>query len=380
VQSFGGNVDIDGRQAIVGASGAAYVFRGTSGSWKEVAVLKPGDPTIADFDVGISGDTALVGFSPSSPGSPSLRSVAYIFERSHGGPDNWGLVTELGTLPQFFGGVAIDGDTALVTGAESAFSCYRQIFGRDIGGQGAWGREPMQRSEPCAGLAVSPSLSGDWAIAISRYGPINFSAGLVVARNQGALASSFDPPGGPNAWGLASDLRLSLPLTPASQRMTSAAISGDTALIAVLHRHVEVLVSDIDGDGIRDGRDPCVRDPLNNVAGGCQRASEQYPVLDELLTQDEVTTETRGKRFIITATFTNISQSEVRNPFFEVTELTSGNVVLNGDASRGGIGSTFSPDVGDGSLSPGESMAVEFVIRLRTREPFEFKVTFRGEL
>jgi hypothetical protein len=156
-------------------------------------------------------------------------------------------------------------------------------------------------------------------------------------------------------------------------------ISGDTALIDASIGHVEVLVSDIDRDGIRDGRDPCVRDPLNNVAGGCQRASAVYPVLDDLIVQDDVTTERDGRRFIITATFTNNSQSAVKNPFFEVTELTGGNVLINSDAGRGGVGATISPDVGDGVLSPGESMAVDFVIRLRTEDPFEFHVTFRGE-
>jgi hypothetical protein len=52
---------------------------------------------------------------------------------------------------------------------------------------------------------------------------------------------------------------------------------------------------------------------------------------------------------------------------------------LNGDAGAGGVGATLSPDVGDGILSPGESMTVRFVIQLETREPFRFLVTIRGD-
>jgi hypothetical protein len=62
-----------------------------------------------------------------------------------------------------------------------------------------------------------------------------------------------------------------------------------------------------------------------------------------------------------------------------VTELTGGNVLLNGDAGRGRVGATLSPDVGDGILSPGESMTVTFRIRLRTHDPFQFFVTFHGD-
>jgi hypothetical protein len=69
----------------------------------------------------------------------------------------------------------------------------------------------------------------------------------------------------------------------------------------------------------------------------------------------------------------------VHNPFFEVTELTGRNVLLNGDAGRGGIGATLSPDVGDGILSPGESTTVTFVIGLATREAFSFYVDVRGD-
>jgi hypothetical protein len=142
---------------------------------------------------------------------------------------------------------------------------------------------------------------------------------------------------------------------------------------------LQIYTSDLDRDSRRDGADPCPRDPLNNVAEGCQRVSAAHPVLDELIAQDEVTSETRDRRQIITATFTKTSDTTVQNPFFEVTDLTWRNVLLNGDAGRGGIGATLSPDVGDGVLSPGESMTVTFRIRLRTPDPFQLFVTFHGD-
>jgi hypothetical protein len=141
----------------------------------------------------------------------------------------------------------------------------------------------------------------------------------------------------------------------------------------------DVYVVDTDRDGLRDAIDPCPRDPLNNAAGGCHRAIFAHIVVDDLLTLDDVTSVTQGDEFIITANFTNSGETAVRNPFFEVTELTGGNQLVNSDAGLGGVGATLSPDVGDGILSPGESMTADFVVRLATREPFQFRVSVRGD-
>jgi len=364
-QSFGEAVDVDRNHAIVGAPGSpTYVFRRNDGSqeWSEVARVEGAG--FFGYGVGISGDAAIVG------GSIGMRAVAYIFGRDQGGPENWGLLKQQG--PFFEGGanVAIDGDVAMFsTNDPGFFGAYIHIFRRDSGGPNAWGPEPMY-GNPDRGSLSGLSLSGDRVADI-----VGGEQVRVSARNQGHLnAPPWDPIiGGPNAWGQVSRL------IPRGPRFTSTSISGDTVLVATVSGHVEVLVSDVDGDGIRDGRDPCVLDPLNNVAGGCQRASLAYPVLDDLIAQDAVTTETEGRRFIITATFTNTSQTAVRNPFFEVIALTAPNVVVNADAGRGGIGSTFSLDVGDGLLSLGESVAAQFIIRLRSQQPFEFRVNFRGE-
>jgi hypothetical protein len=141
---------------------------------------------------------------------------------------------------------------------------------------------------------------------------------------------------------------------------------------------VQVLVSDVDGDGIRDARDQCPRDPLNNTEGGCRRASAAYPLLNDFITLDDVTTDTRDSEFVVTATFTNRSEMPLRNPFFEVTDLSGGNMLINADGGDGGVGATLSPDVGDGILSPDEPFTATFRIRLTTSDPFTFFVNVRG--
>jgi hypothetical protein len=142
---------------------------------------------------------------------------------------------------------------------------------------------------------------------------------------------------------------------------------------------IDVYVADTDRDGLRDRIDACPRDPLNNVDGGCGRNSEAYLVLDDLVALEDVTTETRGDEFHVTATFTNTSAAAIANPFFDVTELTEGNALVNADAGPGGVGATLSPDVGDGIVSAGESVTVTFTIRLAARDPFRFHVSIRGE-
>lgn len=84
--------------------------------------------------------------------------------------------------------------------------------------------------------------------------------------------------------------------------------------------------------------------------------------------------------FFITATFTNTSSSPIRKPFFQVTELSGGNVLINSDVGPAGVGATLTPDVGpDRLLTPGESVIGEFRIGLQTLNQFTFLVDVMGE-
>jgi streptogramin lyase len=82
----------------------------------------------------------------------------------------------------------------------------------------------------------------------------------------------------------------------------------------------------------------------------------------------------------ITATFKNTSSSSIHNPYFKVSQLSGGNLLLYADGGPGGLGATLSPDVGaDRMLAPGESFTTRFVIGLQHRSSFNFFVDFWGE-
>jgi hypothetical protein len=428
----GGTAHIGGPTTIfVRSPGAVFVFERTAGrGWQEVALLT-GDAAATTFGTSgfaVSGSTVMVG----APGTPG---VVYVFEQHHGGAHAWGEVARLTSpspppdLPDVFGtSVAIDGDNAIVSAYLDNGDAGAYVFSRDRRRPDTWRQVAalslLLQAPSTAGVSINRDTA---ALSSSPRGP-SASGIRVFQRNQGGANAWGEvavlPPSGFNfqvagisgnlmlvavgvqgpaphtriysrnqgakdAWGEVA--RFNLPLPPAIAdpvAVYARALSDDTIFVgsevlgftpAWRPTPIAVYVADTDRDGVRDGLDTCPRDPLNNVAGGCQRASTVHPVLDELIAQGDVTSETRGRQHIITATFTNTSDTAVRNPFFEVTELTGGNVLLNGDAGRGGIGATLSPDVGDGVLSPGESMTVTFRIRLRSFDPFQFFVRFHGD-
>ena len=117
-------------------------------------------------------------------------------------------------------------------------------------------------------------------------------------------------------------------------------------------------------------------------------AFEFFPIVNDLVTLDpdldtgfDPTPVPGGPAgsFTVTATFTNTSATALRTPFFEVTALSGGNLLLNADAGPGGGGATLTPDVGDGILAPGETVAADFVLGLQVRAPFTFVVELFGE-
>ena len=114
---FGGDVNIDGDTALIGASGAAYVFVRSGGVWTEQATLTPsdGDSELFGAPVSIDGDTALIGATRAN----ALAGAAYVYVRSG---TVWTEQTKLtpsdGEVDDHFGSdVSLDGDTALI-GAE----------------------------------------------------------------------------------------------------------------------------------------------------------------------------------------------------------------------------------------------------------------------
>jgi hypothetical protein len=162
---FGSSVAIEGNYAVAGAyyEARTYVLEKNAGgndNWGSVATLLPQGGN--DFDsfganVAISGEYVVVSAS-SDDNSGTVPAVdhsgsAYIFKRSLGGPNNWGLTKKI-TAPvksewaTFGSSIAIDGDYVVVgawnegamqgsTSVPGAGSAY--LFAKNNGGVDQWG-------------------------------------------------------------------------------------------------------------------------------------------------------------------------------------------------------------------------------------------------
>jgi hypothetical protein len=380
-----GAVAVSGTTVVVGSTDGAHVFeedRGDPHVWRDVARLTapPSDSSdrFASL-VELDGDTALVGpFFEEDAAHPGTGITgAYAFLRNQGGPNAWGRVAALPLTDSsaLYAGsdvlnVLLSGDNAVIE--TSRFAWQRPVvaraFDRNRGGPNHWGAVTNLQ-----GIGSRRDLSGNRTISAFFLG----LESMILDRNQG----------GRDAWGLVADYDFRCTYDCFDEyNGARVAISGDTAFMGGGYAvgvsgtsPIIVFVADTDRDGLRDGIDPCPSDPLNNVEGGCKRNSAAYPLLDDDVTLGKVETPSTGQPFVIRATFTNTSAEAIGNPFFEVTELTPDNRLLNADGGPDGAGATLTPDVGDGVLSPGESVTVDFTIDLASRNPFRFSVSLRGE-
>ena len=111
---FGISVAVSGDGALIGADGAAYLFRFDGTTWSEEAKLLPSDGPVPSFggSVGVSGQTAVIGAS----------GAAYVF-RFDG--TTWSEEAKLlpsdGPVPSFGGFVAVSGQTAVIGASEAAY-------------------------------------------------------------------------------------------------------------------------------------------------------------------------------------------------------------------------------------------------------------------
>jgi hypothetical protein len=231
---FGASVDLDAGIAVIGApyhdiptgnAGAAYIY----GVSQPVKKLTASDPQVsANFgkSVAISGDTIIVGAPYAGE-----HGAAYIFQRDHGGPGNWGEVARLmpdrGRTASHFGrAVAIDGDRVAVgaTGVDQYLGNVR-IFERDAGGPDNWGQVATiahPGEEDLYHFGLSLALEADT---------------LVIGANDhslepwGGAAYIFQP-----GLGDRDDWEQVVKLVPSQLKQidvfgTSVAISGDTVLV-----------------------------------------------------------------------------------------------------------------------------------------------------
>jgi uncharacterized repeat protein (TIGR01451 family) len=191
-------------------AGAAYIFKKNEGmgtNWGEVAKLASDDLWQWDmfgYSVGISGDTVAVGAWRESDGSAIESGAVYIFERNQGGADNWGQVAKLkasdaASVDYFGSGLAIDNDTVVVGSPGddnvgfSSGSAY--VFERNHGGADNWGEVAKLTASDASdgdlfGYAQTLAINGD-VIVIGSYK--NEHAGIasgtvyVFERNAGGV-------------------------------------------------------------------------------------------------------------------------------------------------------------------------------------------------
>jgi len=224
--TFGVSVSISGNTLVVGAdsedggtgdplsaSGAAYVFEATEGTWQQTATAHASAAQANDYfgySVDVSSDTLVVGAynEDGGPGNPLSESgAAYVFTRNEGGADKWGQVLILrasdAQAGDSFGiSVSVSGDT-LVVGAHNEdggagdpqSNCgAAYVFERNQGGADNWGQvQALHAFDAQANdrFGRSVSISGD-TLVVGAYsedgGPgdptANSGAAYVFERNR----------------------------------------------------------------------------------------------------------------------------------------------------------------------------------------------------
>ena len=188
---FGYSVDIDGDVAVVGAykedsvhgdrTGSAYIFErnfdGTD-SWKQVKQLH-GHAAYDVFGacVAVDGDVIVVGAWGQDTGGNN-SGAAYVFERSFGGPNNWGEVKTLKASDpaaddRFGLEIAVAGDV-IVAGVyrKNGLTGAAYIYERNAGGVDNWGQVKKitaSDAQPDDRFGYQTDVEGDVVIVGSYY-------------------------------------------------------------------------------------------------------------------------------------------------------------------------------------------------------------------
>jgi len=204
--SFGYSVGISSDTVVIGAyekntvTGAAYVFErnhGGADNWGEVQKLTASDGKVADYfgqSVGISGDTVVIG----APGRNTGAGAAYVYGRNRGGANNWGEVKILTasdgvSLDSFGQEIAVSGEI-IVVGAigknSSAGAAY--IHGRNQGGADNWGEvRKLSASDGASDdlFGYSVAVSGGVAVIGARDNDSLKGAAYVFERDWGGAGN-----------------------------------------------------------------------------------------------------------------------------------------------------------------------------------------------
>ncbi len=224
---FGASVAVASNTALVGSTGtnsntgAVYVFVRSGTTWTQQQELTASDGATNDrlgSSAALSGDTAVSG----APYNNSNTGAAYVFVRSG---TTWTQQQKLtasdGAAKDYFGRVALDGDTAIV-GAPSKGPGAAYVFVRS--GTTWTQQKKLTASDGAAGdqFGVSLALSGDTAFVGARGNNSYAGAAYVFVRSGTTWTQQKKL--------LANDAAAS------DQFGYSAALSGSTALVGAARK------------------------------------------------------------------------------------------------------------------------------------------------
>lgn len=182
---FGQDIDLSGDYLIVGADdngrrGKAYIYyrnNGGTDNWGKVQDLTESVYSGDQYGnkVAISGNIAIVS-SPWWYDDNNIGKV-YLYEKDHGGTDNWGKVTELSPKTEvgneFFGSdIDVDGDYIIVSSTGRKPDGIVYVYNRDHGGTDNWGQTTVFNNSninAVEGFGNSISISG-LNIVVSGWG------------------------------------------------------------------------------------------------------------------------------------------------------------------------------------------------------------------
>lgn len=198
--------------------------------WDLVKKILPADPVDGNrfgYTVSISNDLVVVGSYQAKNEDGQRTGAAYIFQRDHGGADNWGQVKKIiGSdtkgLDQFGRYVCVEGDIMTVT-AFGSMPRKVYIFQKDVGGSNNWG-EVKKITEPSDSyFGFSLAVQGDLILV----GAPKDDEGAVWA---GAIYVFQKDEGGSNNWGEVKKI-IAFDADEKDNFGESISISGDMLLI-----------------------------------------------------------------------------------------------------------------------------------------------------
>ena len=212
---YGHAVAISGDTALIGAfveatggneAGAAFIVQRDEGglnNWGQVTRLIASDAEEDDlfgWDVALSGDIAAVSALGENAGGYRAGAV-YLFQRDHGGLDNWGEIgkitsSDIQSGDAFGSGLAISGDTVVVgayaadTSGQDAGAAY--VFERHYGGADNWGEAKKLTASDgdlFDGFGLTIALHGTTAVVGAPREGLFAGAVYVFERDQGGTGN-----------------------------------------------------------------------------------------------------------------------------------------------------------------------------------------------